>query len=347
MLLVLMLLASLVLNLVLGVKNTISGLKTHHTGPAKKHGADTLDEVVVKDNGSDDKIAVVSVEGVISGSQAESTGESMVEFIKDQLDRAADDDNVKAVLLKVDSPGGEVLASDEIYNAIRDFEGTTNGKPVVVSMGSLAASGGYYISAPCRWIVANELTITGSIGVIFHNYNYRGLMEKVGVRPDITKSGKLKDMLSGEKLLSEELPEEKAILQDMINDSFKKFKQIVSDGRTWAATQNRKEKVTGGHTLAANWEDFADGRIMSGNKAMELGLVDELGDFDAAVERTKKLVGITDANLVSYEPHYRFPSFLRFLGQSDARALKVDLGLNPMSRLPEGRLYFMSPVHMH
>ncbi|HTI71085.1 MAG TPA: signal peptide peptidase SppA [Candidatus Limnocylindria bacterium] len=347
MALIFLLLGSVALNLVLGVRRTFLSIKTPGKSAQKHHGSETLDEIVVKDRGVSDKIAVITVDGLISGSAMEATGQSMVEFIKDQLDRAEEDDDVRAVLLKVDSPGGEVLASDEIYNALRDFQATTNGKPVIVSMGSLAASGGYYISAPCRWIVANELTITGSIGVIFHNYNYRGLMDKVGIQPDITKSGKLKDMLSGEKHLDEVLPEEKAIMQDMINESFKKFKQIVSDGRTWAATQNRKEKVTGGKTLAANWEDFADGRILSGNRAMELGLVDELGDFDAAVDRAEKLVGISDANLVSYEPHYRLPSFLRFLGASEAKSLKIDLGLNPLSKLPEGRLYFMSPLHMH
>src|SRR2546428_583630 len=119
-------------------------------------------------------------------------------LISDQLRLAGEDDSAKAVVLRVDSPGGEVLASDEIYRAIADFEKDYK-KPVVASMGGLAASGGYYVSAPCRWIVANELTITGSIGVIMHSYNYRGLLNKVGVRPEVFKSGKFKDMLSGEK----------------------------------------------------------------------------------------------------------------------------------------------------
>ena len=126
-----------------------------------------LDEVVVEDNDASEKIAVVPVEGIISGELGGRGGFNMVDVIKAQLDRAEDDKKVKAVILKVDSPGGEVLASDEIARAIREFQ-ENSGKPVVVSMGSLAASGGYYISAPCAWIVANELTITGSIGVIMH-----------------------------------------------------------------------------------------------------------------------------------------------------------------------------------
>src|SRR5690606_37432008 len=118
------------------------------------------------------------------------------EVIRAQLRRASWDDDVKAVLLKVDSPGGEVLASDEIARALEDFQKRAQ-KPVIVSMGSLAASGGYYVAAPCQWIVANELTITGSIGVIMQGFNYHGLMDKVGLRRGVYKSGEFKDMLSG------------------------------------------------------------------------------------------------------------------------------------------------------
>ena len=117
----------------------------------------------------------------------------MVDIVKAQLKRADEDDDVKGVILRVDSPGGEVLASDDIANLLREFQ-EDSGKPIVVSMGSLAASGGYYVAAPCEWIVANELTITGSIGVIMHGYNYRGLMDKIGLKPDVYKSGKFKDM---------------------------------------------------------------------------------------------------------------------------------------------------------
>ena len=139
------------------------------------------------------------VDGIITSRAIDQSGYSMVEVIKAQLKRAEEDDKVKAVILKVDSPGGEVLASDEIARAISEFQTKPHGKPVVCSMGSLAASGGYYVSAPCRWIVANDLTITGSIGVILSTWNYRGLMDKVGLRPETFKSGKYKDMLSGSR----------------------------------------------------------------------------------------------------------------------------------------------------
>src|SRR2546422_10114072 len=119
-----------------------------------------LEEVITEDNDASDKIAVIDVQGIITSRAFDSGGYSMVDLIKAQLKRAQEDNKIKAVILKVDSPGGEVLASDEISRAIAHFQ-TDGHKAVVVSMGNLAASGGYYVSAPCQWIVANALTITG------------------------------------------------------------------------------------------------------------------------------------------------------------------------------------------
>ena len=317
---------------------------THHHS-TQSPGAAELHEVLVRDSPFEDKVAVISLEGVISGEVLSDIGSSMVELVSDQLERAAVE-GVSAVILKVDSPGGEVLASDEIYLLLERFQ-KEHDIPVVASMGSLAASGGYYVSAPCRWIVANELTMTGSIGVIFHSYNYRGLMDKVGVRPDITKSGKLKDMMSGEKLPEEVLPEERAILQGMIDESFAKFKDIIRTGRNHAAELNLKDGVTEGRKLASNWTEFADGRILSGQQALNLGLVDELGNFEVALDRALQLARLDGAKLITYQPHFRFPGFLSLLGQARSGSVKVDLGLPLQSRLPEGRLYFMSPLHMH
>jgi protease-4 len=317
---------------------------THHHS-TQSPGAAELHEVLVRDSPFEDKVAVISLEGVISGEVLSDIGSSLVELVSDQLERAAVE-GVSAVILKVDSPGGEVLASDEIYLQLEKFQ-KEHDIPVVASMGSLAASGGYYVSAPCRWIVANELTMTGSIGVIFHSYNYRGLMDKVGVRPEITKSGKLKDMMSGEKLPEEVLPEERAILQGMIDESFAKFKDIIRTGRNHAAELNLKDGVTEGRKLASNWTEFADGRILSGQQALNLGLVDELGNFEVALDRALQLARLDGAKLITYQPHFRFPGFLSLLGQARSGSVKVDLGLPLQSRLPEGRLYFMSPLHMH
>ncbi len=300
-----------------------------------------LEEAVIENNHSSHKIAVIDVEGIITGQALDWSGQNMVEFIKDQLRAAADDDAVKAVVLKVDSPGGEVLASDEIYRLIADFQDKSE-KPVVASMGGLAASGGYYVSAPCQWIVANDLTITGSIGVIMHSYNYRGLLNKVGVRPEVFKSGKFKDILSGEKELSEVLPEERQMIQALIDETFEKFKSVVAKGRAEAAGKNNGN----GRELKADWIEYADGRIFSGKQALELGFVDELGNFQAAVKRARALAKIKDANLVHYQQPINLAGLFRLFGKTEAPAIKVDLGVD-LPKLQVGRLYFISSSVLH
>lgn len=309
-------------------------------------GARDLHETVLEDHGAREKVAVIDLKGVISGRTIGMRG-SLVDSIRDQLDRAAADSQVKAVVLRVDSPGGEVLASDEIYEALRSFQ-MSNEVPVVACMGSLAASGGYYVSAPCRWIVAHPLTLTGSIGVIFHGYNYRGLMDKVGVLPDVVKSGKLKDMFSGEKRPEDVLPEEKQILQQLVGESFDRFKEVIRQGRRWSAQQNQEEGVKEGRELAANWEEIADGRILSGKQALDAGLVDELGDFQRAVGRAKKLAGIPRANLITYQSPPTLGDLLGLWGKAAGTTqVRVELpGILPEAELAPGRLYFVSPLHV-
>jgi protease-4 len=216
-------------------------------------------------------------------------------------------------------------------------------------MGSLAASGGYYVSAPCRWIVANPLTITGSIGVIMHNYNYRLLFDKIGIRPQVIKSGRFKDMLSGEKepdsdkLTPQEIKdrdEEEKMVQSLIDETYGAFTNVVKNGREWAASQNKGD----GRTLKPDWADYADGRILSGKSALEEGFVDELGNFDTAVQRAKKLADIPSASLVEYRLPFDLGSVLaRVLGKTDAPGLKVDLGFD-LPRLQPGLLYFIAPT---
>jgi protease IV len=310
-------------------------------GAHQRGGGPRLDEVVVEDNDSSSKIAVVPIEGIISGQLGDHGGYTMVDVIKAQLDRAAEDKKVKAVLLRVDSPGGEVLASDEIARALSDFQ-VNSAKPVVVSMGSLAASGGYYVSAPCEWIVANELTITGSIGVIMHGWNYRGLMNKVGLRPEVYKSGKFKDMLSGSREAEEISPEERAMVQKLIDQTYAKFKDVVAEGRKNARDINEDAK-----SLVPDWAEYADGRVLSGKEAFDLGFVDQLGNFDDATAKAEELAGLDDrANLVEYRQRNDLAELLGLFAKSDGRGLKVDLGLD-LPKLQAGRLYFLSPTFLH
>ena len=320
---------SALLNMSHIVNSFASASRDHFGGPQ-------LEEITLEDNDAHDKIAVVSVEGIIASGA--DNGYDLVEIVKEQLQRADEDKKVKAVVLKVNSPGGEVLASDEIYRLIADFQENSE-KPVVCSMGSLAASGGYYISAPCRWIVANELTLTGSIGVIMHGFNYRGLMDKVGLRREVYKSGKFKDMLSPDRSDAEIPPEERKMVQDLIDETYGKFKSVVAEGRAAAHKLNGKE----GRALIENWADSADGRVVSGKEALRLGLVDELGNFDVAVDKALELAGLDAANLIEYEPKHDLADLFRMFAKSDARAIKLDLGIN-LPKLQAGYLYFLAPT---
>ncbi|MEI7730770.1 MAG: signal peptide peptidase SppA [Verrucomicrobiota bacterium] len=292
-------------------------------------------ETVVEDNDGTDKIALISLEGIIHSGPADGSGVSMARLIKKQLKLAAEDKHVKAVILRVDSPGGEVLPSDEIAKEIQKFQKESS-KPVIASMGSLAASGGYYVSAPCKWIVAHELTITGSIGVIMHGYNYRGLMNKVGIAPEVYKSGRFKDMLSGDKDLAnlteaerKDRVEEQAMVQSLIKEVYDRFKGVVAKGRDGK--------------LNSEWATYADGRILSGIQAKELGFVDELGTFETAVKRAETLAGCKDAKLIQYQVPFDFLNVMRLLGKTEAPAIKIDLGVE-ISKIKTGRMYFLSPV---
>ena len=303
-------------------------------GGSSRHN---LQEVVEEEADSNNKILVIDIDGIISGDIIDGTGHNMVAAIKERLKMAALDSDVKAVLLKVDSPGGEVLAADDIAREIAAFQKDTL-KPVIATMGSMAASGGYYISAPCRWIVANELTITGSIGVIMHGWNYRALMDKVGIKPQVYKSGKFKDMLSGEKSPEEILPEENTMVQSLIDQTYARFTNVVATGRAAAQKMNMSK----GQPLARNWPQYADGRILSGRDAQQYGFVDELGNFDTAVERAKLMTGISSASLIRYQQPFELSNLLRFFAKSDAKNLKIEFGPE-LPKLRMGRLYFLMP----
>jgi protease-4 len=176
-----------------------------------------------------------------------------------------------------------------------------------------------------------------------HGFNYRGLLNKVGVRPEVYKSGKFKDMLSGSREPEEITAEERQMLQALIDQTYAKFKEVVAEGRKQAHDKNEKE----GKALANDWTDYADGRVLSGKEAQELGFVDELGNFDVAVKRAKKLAKVRgEANLIEYRQRYDLSDFLGILGQSQSRVLKVDVGIE-VPKLEAGRLYFLSPTYLH
>ncbi|MBU6450840.1 MAG: signal peptide peptidase SppA [Cyanobacteria bacterium REEB67] len=219
-----------------------------------------------------DRIEVVKLSGMIidktdAGVFSSSAGSSS-SALKD-LRKALKNDKIKAVLLRVNSPGGTVPTSQELYQAVIDLK--KKGKPVVVSMGDVAASGGYYVACAADRVVANPGTLTGSIGVIINLINFKGLADKVGVTPAVIKSGEFKDIASPYRPMT---PAEHDILQALIMDSYDQFTTAVSEGRKLPIETVKK---------------IADGRIYSGRQAQKLGLVDELGSYSDAVAALQKI----------------------------------------------------------
>src|ERR1700752_727497 len=186
-----------------------------------------------------DKIAVITMRGLISSSLPGSVTDSMVDDMRAALQQARDDSRVKAIVLEIDSPGGEVPASDAIYSAAVK---TRERKPVVVYMDSLAASGGYYVSCGGKFLMANETSITGSIGVIIETLNYEQLFNKVGLASVVFKSGKFKDMLNGARPIT---PEERKLVQNFIMKTYDKFLGIVAKERSVPADLLRNTVADG------------------------------------------------------------------------------------------------------
>ncbi len=208
-----------------------------------------------------EKIGLIRVEGVILDSRG----------VIEQLKEYSKNSSIKAIVLRVDSPGGGVAPAQEIYDEVKKIKAK---KKVVVSMGSMAASGGYYIASPADRIVANPGTLTGSIGVIMEIPNFEGLMKKIGVKTEVIKSGKHKDLASAFRTMGKE---ERKILQAALDDVHNQFIQAVSEGRNMKIEDIRR---------------LADGRVFTGRKAKELGLVDELGNLEYAIKLAAELSGI-------------------------------------------------------
>ncbi len=223
-----------------------------------------------------EKIGVIRIEGVITDSR---------ETI-DELRRFRDNPSIKAVVLRIDSPGGGVVPSQEIHAEL--LKARKDGRlKVVASMGNLAASGGYYIAVATDKIVANPGTLTGSIGVIMELANVQGLLEKVGVQSVVIKSGRYKDLASPFRAMS---AEDRALLQSVLDDVHDQFIRAVATGRALKVDQVR---------------DLADGRIFTGRQARTAKLVDELGDLQDSIKLAARLVGIEGEPRV-VEPRKRF-----------------------------------------
>lgn len=252
-------------------------------------------EEIVKEGNEMKKIAVLDVDGVIQDTNSaesffQSAGYNHQGFMK-KLEYIKEDDTVKGIILKVNSPGGGVVESAEIHDKLVEIQKETK-KPVYVSMGSMAASGGYYISAGAKKIFASEETLTGSLGVIMQGINYEGLADKYGVDFVTIKSGQYKDIMSPTRQMTED---ERQILQSMIDNSYEGFVKVISEGRKMTTDQVK---------------EIADGRIYDGRQAKELNLIDDFGYLEDVIQQMMEDEKLKDAKVVRYTEALGFGSLL-------------------------------------
>jgi protease-4 len=270
------------------------------------------------------KVLLVEISGVISSQDKEGLwpAPNLLASVKEQLSRASQDENVKAVVLRINTPGGTVTASDIIHHELKTFKASRK-IPVVASIMDVGASGGYYIAAAADSVLAHPSSVTGSIGVIMLTVNARGLLEKVGIEATAVTSGPRKDMGSPFRTMT---PEERAIFQGLIDSFYQRFLTVVQDGRPQLQMDQIKK--------------LADGRIYTGDQAKAAGLVDEVGYLEDAIDVAKKKAGITEARVVTYKRpgEYSNNVYSRFLTPGPLAGL-ADLDL--MSFVRGGTPQFM------
>jgi protease-4 len=276
------------------------------------------------------KIALIEVEGMLMNMRTGGflqPSENSVSRFTQEMERAAADPQVKAVVLRVNSPGGTVAASDVMYQTVKRFKEKTK-KPVVASLQDVAASGAYYVSCSADKIVAHPMSVVGSIGVIFNTMNLEGTLAKIGAKVEAIKSGPLKDMGSPFRELD---PQSRAVMQGMVNEYYGRFVSIVTSHRALKDEETRKTAT--------------DGRVFSGIRAVELGLADKVGLLDDAIDEAKSLAGAPNAKVVLYKRPYGYTGSIYASGstpepQANVMQLKLPGVGDP---LPVGFYYLWNP----
>jgi len=249
-------------------------------------GTMQMEEVELVKSLAKEKILLLDISGVIGTSMSQGIFDREGDVLSQvyyRLKMAAEDKMVKGIILRLDTPGGEVTASDIIYHEILNFKQRT-GIPVVALMMGLAASGGYYIASACDYLMAHPSTLTGSIGVISLFPNLEGLFEKVGVQVQVIKSGELKDSGS---VFRQMKPEERDVFQKIIEEYHQNFQDVVYEARKDHLSMEELEKIT-------------DGRVMTASQALEARLIDEIGYFDLALKTILDFASLQEAKVVSY-----------------------------------------------
>jgi protease IV len=271
-----------------------------------------VQEVQLSGSG-DGKVLLLDLSGVISSQDKDGLipQPNLLATFKEELTKASKDEKIKAVVLRINSPGGTVNASDILYHELKTFK--ANKKiPVIASMMDVAASGGYYLAMATDAILVHPSTVTGSIGVIMLTVNAKGLLEKVGVEANAITSGPRKDMGSPFRTMT---AEEKLIFQGVIDSFYDRFLAVVQEGRP--------------HLSADQIKKLADGRIYSGEQAKAAGLVDEVGYLDEAIDLAKKNAGLTEARIVTYRRHgeYQNNIYSRLFGTSSGLSSLASMDL--------------------
>jgi len=292
-------------------------------------GQDRIEEITLLESRAKDKILVLDVEGILSaaGGQGPLAREgNIISQVYSRLEKAAEDPDVKGVILRLDTPGGEVAASDILYYEVLRFKQRSR-RPVLGLMMSTTASGGYYIASACDYLIAHPMTVTGSIGVISLFPDMASLLGKIGVGVNVIKSGRMKDAGSPFRSMDEA---EKKIFQEMIDDYYEGFLDVVLKGRKDAIPRETLRQI-------------ADGRIYTAGQALELKLIDEIGYFDSAYEKMLAMAGLREARVISYSYYPKTRANLY------AAALKEDLSFasgkleNLLPNLKSGFYYLWLP----
>jgi protease IV len=274
-----------------------------------------------------DKILLVDLSGVITDVDKRSVlgfGKEVsdVARVREELEKAAKDRRVKAILLRIDSPGGTVTACDIIHQELLRYKKKHN-VYVAASFMNVSASGGYYIATAADRITAHPTTITGSIGVIVTKFNVKGLMDKLGVQEESIKSGDKKDILSP---FRGSTPEERKIVQDIIDSLYQKFLSVIEQGRPGIS---RQELAT-----------LADGRVFTAQQALQARLIDDIGYLDDAVEMVKQKIGVEEARLVTYHRPREYKN--NIYSQANIQLFNIG-GSGFMEYFPVSFMYLWNP----
>jgi protease-4 len=288
-----------------------------------------LKQITVQPGEASAKVAIIEVEGMLmderTGGLLQATENPLSMFVQ-QLDQAASDDSVKAIVLRVNSPGGSVTTSDTMYDALQRFKAKTH-KPVIASAQELDASGAFYVSCAADKIIVNPTSIVGSIGVIFESFDLEGTLDKLGVRTDAIKSAPLKDMGSPYRHLT---PEAREVMQGMVDEYFARFKNIVTTNR------GIKDSTT--------LDLVTDGRVFSGTRAVELGLADQVGRLPDAIDLARQMGNAPGGEVIMYKRPYGYAGSIYAetpIPQPQSNDMNLKL---PMSNwLPDGFYYLWQP----